>query len=630
MIIQKTNIAIILALTVGPISAQVLSNEGTFSVDFNKGCAPFTVSVTEVMTFDPTVSRQYTYEGEVTPTLATTHTFDEPGIYQIAQILGQDAFKFDTLEVEVLEPVLPDFRVRQCSANGIAITATDDTYDFYRVFFTDTDFEDINPGETTAPFIYSTTGAQPLRVRGIFNNAENNCGETSESVNTITQLGAASVTGLSVATLGTTDGAMTISFELPENVIYDLELATNDETEFQFLQNVSNSSGLTISGLNTIEDAYCFRLSVTDACTQETFRSNVICTATLSVEANDGFNQVDWTVPFVLEDPVDIFKDGEFFTSITNSDQRSLMDSLVSCGVQNCYSINITQGLVTFATPQECDIGISISDPPPVNDITATVEGSNVNLTWRISENGVADTVRIRRSRGLQFLSQIASTTDSSFVDESPGVNFTSFVYDISYADECGNRSSTSNIAQTIFLQAENTTGNVYNLSWNAYEGWFAGVANYFLQRLDPSGNLMEEEKVLSGFTEQVVLTNLDREPVTFRIRAASLDVPELESFSNGQTFEFVPELFIPGAFTPNDDNVNDILLVEGTFVASLELKIFNRWGEVIFFTNDRTIGWDGTIGDKRAASGTYTYSLDFRDEQGKNFTKRGTFVLIR
>lgn len=580
--------------------------------------------------FDPTISRQYTYEGESTPTLNNTHTFDEPGTYNIAQILGQDANKFDTLSIEVFDAISPDFRINQCSGNGVSVTPSGGIYDSYRVFFTSTDTEVVTANQSTNVHQYGIEGPQQIRILGLFNDAEENCGDMTRTVNAVNQLGGATITDLSVATVGDVDGAMLVRFSLGANIVYDLEIATDDDSNFQFLQSVTNSSNLTISGLDTQNSSFCFRLTVTDACTGESFVSNVGCSANLAVEAMNGFHEIQLKKPVLYNGPIDIIKDGTLLQTVTDPLQFTLSDSLVTCGLENCYVLNIDQGAFTFATTQVCATGISIAQPPPVNDITATVEGANVNLSWRIAENGLADTVVVRRSRGRQTLSEIIRTSADEFIDQSPGVDRSSITYDIFYTDECGNLSSTSNAAQTIFLAAENTSGNVYNLSWNAYTGWFTGVANYFLQRIDPNGNLSSEERILSGFEEQVVLTNLDKDPITFRIRAESLDLTPLESFSNVHTFEFVPALFIPGAFTPNGDDVNDVLEVEGTFVSALKLHIYNRWGELLFYSEDRNSGWDGKIDQKNAPSGTYVYSLDFTDEQGKKFSKRGTFVLIR
>lgn len=622
---------ILLVLGLTPKSnGQAISQNGTFSIDFAKGCAPFTINITQILELDPTISRQYTYEDERTPTLNTSHTFDDPGTYNIAQILGQDANKFDTLTIEVLEEITPDFSINQCSGNGISVTPSGGSYDSYRVFFSATDIVDVVAGNSTEVNIYTAPGDQQIRVLGLFDGAEENCGEMSRTITAVNQLGGATITDLSVTTVGDVDGAMLLRFSLGVGIVYNLEIATDDDPNFEFLQSVSNSSNLTLSGLDTQNSSFCFRLSVTDACTNETFLSDVACSSNIVVEAMNSFHEVQLKRPAVFDGAIDIIKDGSLFATVSDPLQLVLIDSLVTCGTENCYVLNIDQGAFSFATTQVCATGISITSPPPINDITATVDGSNVILIWAIAENGVADTVVIRRARGRQSLSEISRSTVTEFVDPSPGVDRSTIAYDIFYTDLCGNQSSTSNAAQTIYLEAQNTTGNVYNLNWNEYTGWFSGVANYFLQRLDPSGNLSSEEKILSGFDDQVVLTNLDTEPVTFRVRAESLDLTPLESFSNALTFEFVPAIFIPGAFSPNDDGLNDVLEVEGTFVSSLKFVIYNRWGELLFFSEDRNRGWDGTIDQKNAPSGTYVYSLDFTDEQGKKFSKRGTFVLIR
>ena len=627
--LNKVTFTFLIFILAHNLTGQALSDNGTFSIAYAKGCAPFTVNITQILSLDPTISRQYTYEGEDTPTLDAFHTFADPGIYDIAQILGQDANKFDTIRVEVFDPQPPTFSFNQCSGNGVTVTATDTNYDFYRVYFTNNDSVTLNAGESTQPFFYSNSSDQPIRVKGFYTDAEENCGETTQMITTTNQLTPGVLNSLNVASIGVTDGAMTVRFNLAAGIVYNLEMSVDSGEDFQFLQTISNGSNLTISGLDTENSFFCYRIAVVDACSGETQLSNVICSASLTVEAMDGFHQLNWNTSTQLQTSYDIIKDGALFMSITDPDQLSLADTLVTCGTENCYSLNLDQGTFTYVTPQVCAIGIADTNPPPVNDITTTVSGNDVNLIWRIAEGGEADTVTIRRARGGQELEVIARTTDDSFVDESPGVNQASFTYDIFYEDACSNRSDVSNFTNTIFLTSTNTNGNVYDLSWNEYNGWFAGVGNYFVQKI-VSGNLVDEEKVLSGFTHRVALTNLDREPVTFRVRAESLDFEPLESFSNSLTFEFTPALFVPAAFTPNGDGLNDDLFIQGTFVTSFEFTIYNRWGEVIFYSESINRSWDGTIKRRNAASGTYSYSLKFTDEQGQNFSRKGSFVLIR
>jgi len=70
-------------------------------------------------------------------------------------------------------------------------------------------------------------------------------------------------------------------------------------------------------------------------------------------------------------------------------------------------------------------------------------------------------------------------------------------------------------------------------------------------------------------------------------------------------------KIYIPNAFTPNDDGINDrFLVVTSCFVTEYRMIIFNRWGENIFESTDSTIGWDGKFKDETAQDGTYYYYL--------------------
>ncbi len=65
-------------------------------------------------------------------------------------------------------------------------------------------------------------------------------------------------------------------------------------------------------------------------------------------------------------------------------------------------------------------------------------------------------------------------------------------------------------------------------------------------------------------------------------------------------------EFFIPDAFTPNGDQENDVAYLEGFCIDEIEWKVFNRWGELVFETTDRKIGWDGSFQGKPAEVGSY------------------------
>jgi gliding motility-associated-like protein len=74
--------------------------------------------------------------------------------------------------------------------------------------------------------------------------------------------------------------------------------------------------------------------------------------------------------------------------------------------------------------------------------------------------------------------------------------------------------------------------------------------------------------------------------------------------------------LFVPSAFTPNNNGTNDMFFVkgEGILDGSFTIRIFNRWGEEVFFSTDINQSWDGTHDGKKVPGGTYVYLIDFLD----------------
>lgn len=88
---------------------------------------------------------------------------------------------------------------------------------------------------------------------------------------------------------------------------------------------------------------------------------------------------------------------------------------------------------------------------------------------------------------------------------------------------------------------------------------------------------------------------------------------------------------FIPTAFTPNDDGLNDIFTVKlNCTFSSYQLNIYNRWGEKIFSSNDISKGWDGNYDHTKMLSGSYIYFLNYKTAEGILKTFRGFVVLIR
>lgn len=90
------------------------------------------------------------------------------------------------------------------------------------------------------------------------------------------------------------------------------------------------------------------------------------------------------------------------------------------------------------------------------------------------------------------------------------------------------------------------------------------------------------------------------------------------------------PEIFIPNAFSPNDDGSNDILYVRGSTIRELLLRIYNRWGEKVFETNSPSVGWNGTYRGDKVQPGVYDYYLEATCVNNEKFFKKGNITVLR
>src|SRR5690606_18844155 len=86
----------------------------------------------------------------------------------------------------------------------------------------------------------------------------------------------------------------------------------------------------------------------------------------------------------------------------------------------------------------------------------------------------------------------------------------------------------------------------------------------------------------------------------------------------------------LPNAFSPNGDGVNDVFYVRGGPFETMELKIYNGWGELVFETTDPLFGWDGTHDGTPEINGVYVYSVIATTTDGLTHDRSGKVSLIR
>lgn len=88
--------------------------------------------------------------------------------------------------------------------------------------------------------------------------------------------------------------------------------------------------------------------------------------------------------------------------------------------------------------------------------------------------------------------------------------------------------------------------------------------------------------------------------------------------------------IYIPNAFSPDGDGINDTWFVQGDYILRLEVQVFNRWGNSVYDSNDQYQHWDGTFQNKLCPDGIYTYKVRYQNTDRIFLEFSGHINLIR
>ncbi|TLU90018.1 PKD domain-containing protein [Dyadobacter sediminis] len=132
-----------------------------------------------------------------------------------------------------------------------------------------------------------------------------------------------------------------------------------------------------------------------------------------------------------------------------------------------------------------------------------------------------------------------------------------------------------------------------------------------------------------SGDTTRTVLVNQEG---TYTVEATNKEGCVAQQTTN-VIDRCEPRFFIPDAFTPDGEGHNEILEIFGAYYTNFSIRIYNRWGEVIYATNNIEDRWDGTYKGVKVQPGSYPYVLSYESQyypERAPYVKRGSVMIIR
>lgn len=228
-----------------------------------------------------------------------------------------------------------------------------------------------------------------------------------------------------------------------------------------------------------------------------------------------------------------------------------------------------------------------------------------------------------------------------SWYDNEAFPSSTIHEYQVVSIDSCGNDHAISQTSSNILATMEiDDAARINTISWEPYTLWEGGVLAYNVYQVNNGvvGNLLATlpEYELS-FTHTVdSLFHYERDAqYCYLIEAIEglqfLGIPQV-SHSNIICGTQEPLMFIPNVFTPNGDGLNDTFgPVAGYFdrTQGYMMTIYDRWGHVVWETDNYYKTWDAQDGDGFVQEGVYVYSIRFRTGGGELYQRNGTVTVL-
>jgi len=605
--------------------AQYTSARGWFEVDFIRGCEGTTVNITSTGSAPVPCfagANCVSEWGDGTQNQLDTHTYTDGGDF-ILTVYFQNDNPPDSIAIDINESLPPEFNLYACTGQRVAVNITDTGYDNYVIEHGTGPDDTVPAGAPDQIYTYSTTSSKTITVRGLDDNAADNCPGVSQNITPLSTLPSGSISSLEVVS----DSELILNYNLADNILYRLQIVANGGNTYAPLKILTpDISNDTISGLNLTDNFYCFRIATLNTCdnTVDSY-STVVCSITPTLETLDGFNRLSWQSSNPEID-FDILRDDQNSTPLVtvSSATRTYDDMDISCNTEYCYTVVGNYNGATSTSIPVCGTTFSTIPPDPIQNITTAVSESGISITW--PEPNASDSLvySIYRNNNGQIV--LLGKSDTTFFLTNALDTSTEHCFEIHSQDECGNQTLESIIGCSIVLTGEIDREDNISLQWPSHQGYTNGVSNYLVRKSYDGETWSASSTTDTTFSET---DNSANQVIYYQIQANPNDNVDV-STSNILRLIKSNNIYFPNAFTPDGNGTNEIFRINGRFITSFELNIFNRWGEMVFASESMDSGWDGTLDGKNLPQGSYAFRSLMTDQAGRQIEKDGIIVLMR
>ncbi len=219
----------------------------------------------------------------------------------------------------------------------------------------------------------------------------------------------------------------------------------------------------------------------------------------------------------------------------------------------------------------------------------------------------------------------------TNYIEQPLNTDINAFDYRIKVKDLCGIE-KTSDIHTNVWLSGAKTEDPyAIKMQFSNYMGFKNGVSKYVLYRkISDNGDFYQPYDSFSTPENMFYKNGLDGYSQCYRILSFENGGNNQVSWSNEICFNFSPTIYIPNAYSPNNDGLNDKFVISAGAIKTFSMKIFDRWGEKLWETEDYTAAWDGFYKEKPVQMDVYVYTVTLTDFRDKVYKMNGTVHVIR
>ncbi|MCB9251127.1 MAG: gliding motility-associated C-terminal domain-containing protein [Flavobacteriales bacterium] len=265
--------------------------------------------------------------------------------------------------------------------------------------------------------------------------------------------------------------------------------------------------------------------------------------------------------------------------------------------------------------------------------VSVGLPDDQIELNWStLNSKDIDRTYRIERRKTGTIAWDFVADIDNrkNYIDQPLNTDDFAYDYIIRSKDLCGVEKESEIHTNTWLFGAKTEDIYTVNIEFQNYLGFKNGVKKYILYRELNESGIYEPYDSFTTPTEKYYDNGLEGYNQCYRIVAVEEDGNLQMGWSNEICFNFAPTIYVPNAFSPNNDGINDLFKVQSGAIKTYNLKIFDRWGEKIWETDNYDEHWDGTYKSSPVQLGVYVYIITFTDFKDKVFGLNGTVHVIR